>query len=98
METHRRNEAVTRYRPPRVTPLELWDLWVGGRVLWEVMLEPDFPALLGRSIQDLRRGEARTRTEGPVPEVIAGFDSLYVAGRRATDAAIRSHLSAALGL
>ena len=97
METHRRNETITRYRAPRVTPLELWDLWVDERVLWETMLEPGFPALLGRSIQALRRGEGRTRTDGDLPQAVAGFDSLYLAGRRATEAPIRSCVSA-LGL
>lgn len=94
METHRRNEAVTRYRPPRVTPLELWDLWVEDRVLWETMLEPDFPAILGLAIETLRRGQGRTRNEGQVPGVIAGFDSLYVAGRRSSEASIRASLFA----
>ena len=94
MEIHRRNETVTRYRPPRLTPLELWDLWVDDRVLWETMLEPDFPVLLARSIAALRSGEGRTRGEGRVPEEIAGFDSLYVGGRRASEPAIRARLSA----
>lgn len=94
METRSRNETITRYRPPGVIPLELWDLLVNRRVLWETMAEPEFPAVLGRIITALRRGEGETRSEGRVPTVIAGFDSLYVSGGRSREPLIRSGLQA----
>src|SRR5262245_26311632 len=92
VETNRRNETITRYRPAGVTPLELWDMRVESRILWETMLEPQFPAVLRQTIETLRRGEGETRSEGRVPAIIAGFDSLFVAGRRSSEAAIRSSL------
>lgn len=85
MEAHRGNETITRYRPPGVIPLELWDLWVNGRTLWETMNGGNFPDVLCGIIQKLRRGEGETRSEGPVPDVIKGFDSLFVSGRRSQE-------------
>ena len=67
---------------------------VENRILWETMLEPQFPAVLRQTIETLRRGEGETRSEGRVPAIIAGFDSLFVAGRRASEAAIWSSLAA----
>jgi hypothetical protein len=80
-----------------VTPLELWDLQIGERILWDIMLEPSFPAIFREIIEGLHRGEGETRSQGRVPAAIAGFDSVYVAGRRSGESAIRSNL-AALGL
>jgi hypothetical protein len=77
--------------------MELWDMRVGSRILWETMLEPQFPALLRQTIEMLRRGEGETRSEGLVPTIIAGFDALFVAGGRSGEPAIRSSLLA-LGL
>jgi hypothetical protein len=93
MEANRRNERITRYRHPGIIPLELWDLLVNGRILWEAMQENDFHEVLCRIVLTLRRGGGETRSEGHVPEVIAGFDSLYVAGGRSQETAIRSALS-----
>lgn len=67
---------------------------VENRILWETMLEPQFPAVLRQTIETLRRGEGETRSEGRVPAIIAGFDSLFVAGRRSSEAAIWSSLAA----
>ena len=92
METCRRNQTVARYRPPGVIALELWDLLVNGRVLWETMQDPEFPETLCRTIAALQRGQGETRSEGRVPGVIAGFDSLYVAGGRSREPQIRSGL------
>ena len=97
MENHRRNQTITRYRPPGVTPLELWDLWVGKRILWETMREPDFPQLLCNVLNELHRGEGATRSEGRVPGMIAGFEAIFVAGGRSQELSIRSALPA-LGL
>jgi hypothetical protein len=80
-----------------VIALELWDLLVNGRVLWETMQEPGFPETLCRTIAALRRGQGETRSEGRVPDAIAGFDSLYIAGGRSREPQIRSGLET-LGL
>ena len=83
-----------RYRPPGVIPLELWDLVVNGRILWEIMPDAEFPGILSTTIKALRGGKGETRSEGPVPDVIAGFDSLYVAGGRSREPRIRCALQA----
>lgn len=94
METCQRNQTITRYRPPGIIPLELWDLSLDGRILWEAMSEVEFPQILRTSIDMLRRGDGETRSEGPVPQVIAGFDCLHVAGRRSEEFAIIAALRA----
>ena len=90
MEACRRNERIARYRPPGVVPLELWDLLLNGRMLWETMTEPEFPGILRQAIDVLQLGDGQTRSEGRVPELIAGFDSLHIAGGRSQEPAIRS--------
>ena len=90
METCTRNQTIARYRPPGIVPLELWDLIVDGRVLWEIMTEPDFPEVLCQIIGALRQGEGETRSEGRVPDVIAGFDSVHIAGGRSREPLVRS--------
>ena len=94
MEAHRRNETITRYRPPGIIPLELWDLRVNDRILWEMMQAEEFPEVLGQVIRDLRHGIGETRSEGLVPKIIQGFDSLYVSGGRSQEMLIRSALFA----
>jgi len=86
------NELVTRYRSPAITALELGDLWVDGRILWYAMQEENFPEVLCGVIQSLQRGEGATESEGPVPAVIKGFDSLYVAGGGSQEPALRTAL------
>ena len=86
------NEVVTRYRSPAIIALELGDLWVGDRNLWYAMQEKTFPEVLCGVIQSLRRGEGATESEGPVPAIIQGFDSVYVAGGGSQDPALRAAL------
>lgn len=93
MEAHSRDKRITRYRPPGVIPLELWDLLVDGRILWEVMEQPEFPSVLRLALERLRTGKGETRSEGPVPNVIAEFDSLYCAGGRSGETAIQRELN-----
>jgi len=93
METHRRNQTITRYRHPGVVPLELWDLWIGGRILWDVMGDTEFPEVLGRTLRELQRGIGATRSEGCVPAVIADFDAIFVTGGRSQESSLRSALS-----
>ena len=90
METCTRNQTIARYRPPGIVPLELWDLIVDGRVLWEIMTEPNFPEVLCQIIGALRQGQGETRSEGRVPDEIAGFDSVHIAGGRSREPLVRS--------
>src|SRR4051812_35324331 len=93
MEIRRRDQTITRYHPPGITPLELWDLWIGERILWDTMQEPTFPELLREVLVQLRRGGGATRSEGRVPGSIAGFDTIFVAGGRSQELPIRSALA-----
>lgn len=92
METCRRKQTITRYRPPRVSPLELWDLWVDERILWECMATPQFPEILRACVTQLQRGEGATRSEGPVPKEIAGFDAIFASGGRSREPTLRAAL------
>jgi hypothetical protein len=94
MDTFQRHQTITRYRPSGVIPLELWDFSVNGRILWELMEHVKFPRILRMIIKMLRLGEGNTLSAGPVPQVIAGFDSLHVAGGRAGESKFSSALQA----
>lgn len=94
MEISRKNRTITRFHPSGVIPLELWDLSVNGRILWELMEHVKFPRVLRMTIKMLRSGEGKTLSAGPVPQVVAGFDSLHVAGGRAEESKISSALQA----
>ena len=58
---------------------------INDHILWEMMNGDNFPKVLCGIIQKLRRGEGETRSEGPVPDVIKGFDSLFVSGGRSQE-------------
>jgi hypothetical protein len=70
-------------------PLELWDLWIGDRILWAVMPEPDFPELLLEALRTLHGGGGATRSEGPAPVDIRGFEALFIGGGAAENGALR---------
>ncbi len=69
-------------------PLELWDLWVGDRILWDCMEDPEFHTLLFQALLELHAGRGATRSGGPVPACIAGFEELYLTGGRSKGMAI----------
>ncbi len=84
---------MPRYRPPGVIPLELWDLRLGDRILWDTIRELDFPAHLFASLRELHAGRGETRSEGPVPPAVKGFDAVFLCGGSAYDEAL--HVEAA---
>ena len=82
METSDRKQSprVRRIRPTGVTGLELWDLWVGDRILWDCMAGPGFGAVLRTAVEALQKGVGATRSEGEIPSWVAGFTTLYLTG------------------
>lgn len=64
-------------------PLELWDLCVGDRILWDSMREPNFAAVLLEALHRLQAGEASTRSDGPVPKEAREFDAVFICGGNA---------------
>ena len=71
---------IVRYRPSGVTPLELWDLEVDGRILWEFRETPQFPEVLARSLAAIHAGTAATRSGGRLPVAAQQFDAVYLTG------------------
>ena len=90
-DSRKQSPELVRYRHPRVVPLELWDLWMGERILWDTIRDPDFPHILHKSLIDLRAGFGATRSDGPVPPEIRGFDALWLGGG-GCDASLRHGL------
>jgi hypothetical protein len=71
---------MERVRHPDVSSLEVWDFWVDGGDLWEWSGEPEYPAILRQTLESLWAGEGTTRSHGPVPAQVAGFDAVFFTG------------------
>jgi hypothetical protein len=84
---------MERVRSPEVSALELWDLRVNGAVLWEWSEEPEYPAVLRQALETLRAGEGTTRSHGPVPASIAGFEAVFLTGGGACAEELREGLA-----
>ncbi len=74
-------------------PLELWDLYVGDKILWEVMGDARFPQILRDVLLRLRFGEGNTRSEGRVPQTIRSFDAAFISGGGAQSDILRAELT-----
>ena len=90
-DSRKQSPKLIRYRHPRVFPLELWDLWIGERILWDTIRDSVFPHILQEALINLRAGCGATRSDGPVPSEIRGFDALWLGGG-GCDAALRKML------
>jgi hypothetical protein len=54
------------------------------------MREPDFAAILLDALHMIHQGEGRTRSEGPLPEVVRDFDALHLCGGGASEESFRT--------
>lgn len=79
--THK--HAIRRVQDPEILPFETWDLIVENSLWAEQYCGPDFPVALRRGIHALHAGLGETRSRGPIPSSVAGFDAVYLAGGRA---------------
>jgi hypothetical protein len=73
-------QRMERIRRPEVAPLAIWDLWVDGATLWEWSYEPDYPVALRQAVEILWAGGGHTQSHGPVPDSVAGFEAVFLAG------------------
>jgi hypothetical protein len=92
-------EAVTNGGPlervhhPEIVPLEVGDLWVDEVVFREQMLRVGFVPALRQAIILLSAGRGATRSNGPLPPIVAGFEAVYLTGGRANDRTIHEGLA-----
>ena len=74
--------ALERICVPHVMPFEVWDLVVGQSLWAEQFYQPGFEHYLADGIALLRAGHGVTRSKGPVPAAVAGFDAVFLTGGR----------------
>lgn len=74
--------SICRILDPEIVPFEVWDLVVDGSLWAEHFYAPDFPHALRRGIKTLRDGRGVTRSNGPVPSCVAGFEAVFLSGGR----------------
>jgi hypothetical protein len=72
-----------RHRPAGVLPLELWDVMVGNRALYQLP-HADQPAAIADVVVQLREGRAR-RLRPDAPLARLAIDEVVLAGGRALD-------------
>lgn len=81
---------MQRWRPDGVTPLEIWDLAIRGRNLWEWQDSPEYPELLLEALMRLREGTIESESKGVINPVARDFDSVFLTGGRSQIPAIRA--------
>lgn len=88
MATRRGEQAtrVVRYRPPGVTPLEIWDFSIGDGIVSDYVESPVFGEVLHEMLAKLHAGCGKTRSGGQVPAWCRGFDSVVLTGGGAREA------------
>jgi len=84
---------LERVHHPEIVPLEVGDLWVDDVVFREQMLRVGFVPALRQAIESLAAGRGATRSNGPLPPIVAGFGAVYLAGGRANDPEIHEGLA-----
>jgi len=72
-----------RVHHDRIRPLELWDALTPAGTLWESMEHVDFASHLGDVLNQLLKGTAHSRADGPIPQV--AFDHIWLSGGRLLD-------------
>jgi hypothetical protein len=81
---------LARHRDGRVTPVEVWDLLVGGVPLHRHERGPDFGVALGRAAEVLASGAGVTESRTPLPPACTGIRRVVLAGGGATAVRWRS--------
>jgi hypothetical protein len=84
--------VTRRIFDPEIVPFEVWDLMVDDSLWAEKFYEPDFPLALRNGIETLRDGRGATRSNGPVPPLVAGFEAIFLSGGRAAEQRTRGGL------
>ena len=87
-------DKIRRWKPLGTHPLEIWDLLIDGRILWDCQDDvTEFPNILARGLQLIRDGRAVTRSKGAVDPVATGFDAVFLTGGRSANAELQDRLS-----
>ncbi len=84
---------MERVRHPEITPLELSDVRVSGVTLWASSQTTEFPAALREVLEILHAGGGSWRLRKPIPDVLAGFEAVFLTGGRATETGLRKGVS-----
>jgi len=87
------SSPLERVHDAEIVPLEVGDLWVDGVVFREQMLRVGFVPALRQAIELLAAGRGATRSNGPLPPIVAGFEAVYLAGGRANDREIHEGMA-----
>src|SRR6185436_1832993 len=83
---------MERVHHPEVIPLEVGDLWIEGRLLGGLSDFEDFLRTLPRAIETLHAGHGATRSNGPLPSSVAGFEALFVTGGFSGEQSVKASL------
>lgn len=71
---------LTRHRDPRIVPLEVWDLVVDGVPLYRAERGAGYGALLGRAVESLIDGAARSVSGTVFPALCRAIDRVVLVG------------------
>jgi hypothetical protein len=74
--------GLARILDPEIVPFEVWDLMVDSSLWAERFYEPGFSLALRNGIETLREGRGMTRSNGPVPKCVTGFEAIFLSGGR----------------
>ena len=85
---------MERVRHPEITPLELSEVRVDGRPLWEWSHRRGFASALCRALEALRSGASTAEASPPLSSRISGFDAVFLTGGRVAGEHLRAELSA----
>jgi predicted NBD/HSP70 family sugar kinase len=75
---------LTRYRDPRVTPIEVWDLVVDGVPLYDVPRDASFGRALARYVEALVDGAASSESGEVFPSDLAAIEHVVLLGGAAS--------------
>ena len=70
-------------------PIEIWDLIIDGKILWEWQEHDNYVQKLKKGIDMINTGTARTRSKGLVKNIAKGFDNIFITGGRSQDSDLR---------
>ena len=80
---------LTRMKLDRCHPIEIWDLIIDDKTLWEWQGHGDYVQKLKEGIDMINNGTAHTRSKGPVKDIATGFENIFFTGGRSQDPSLR---------
>lgn len=83
MATSDRNQILSnlrRWHINRTTPLEIWDVVIDGRILWEWQQDECFPEILSSVLAQLVDGTALGHEMRKIQHIPLSYDRLYMTG------------------